>query len=217
MCPGWSLATSTCTHLTSPEGFYQTPTASLCCIKNYDSLSSVCSSPANWTKVGGEHLDWAVFQQVRRLDEDLGVNLLEFWTWKCFEGVECFVVWEWLAHVEAAIVVLIVAAVCWASPAALYRHLREAEEGCCPSLSLARTRPSSQTPLLSVSLPWSWTSARGLSTKGHTDYFHSWLFSFNWILHVMSFCWLGVLSLICSGCQSNSGEDNQTKITWKGG
>lgn len=88
----------------------------------------------------------------------------------------------WRVHVEGALVVLIAAAVSWIVPAALFLDPGEAEESCCSSSSLSQSPPSSRLARLSVSLPWSWTSARGLLTKKHTDYFQYWVdpFSVYW-------------------------------------
>lgn len=85
----------------------------------------------------------------------------DFYTWQL--SAVLHVLYD-LLHVEIATVLLIVVAVSWTAPAALYLDLGEAEGCCCFSLSLWTSSPSSRPLQLSVFLPWSWTSARGLDS-----------------------------------------------------
>lgn len=70
----------------------------------------------------------------------------------------------WLVHAEMAAVLLIVAA---EAPPVPFLNPAEAEECGRFSPPLLWISPPAPSPLLSVSLPWSWTSARGLLNTGN--------------------------------------------------
>lgn len=140
----------------------------------------VCWSVCSWRTAGVEAEEHSVCP-----DWSLATSTCTHWP----EGSSWVHFW-WLKHVnlrwlvtfggwtvrcvpiETAVLLLILAAASWSAPAALHLGQGEAEESCCsspwPSQSCPPSRSPSSHPLLSVSLPWSWTSARGLSTKAHS-------------------------------------------------